>query len=65
MSVFLPFPNLASIAGQFHAKRALEVAASGGHSMALFGGPGGGKTLLARSLTGLLCPMGNSVSPRS
>lgn len=63
MSVFLPFPNLASIAGQFHVKHALEVAASGGHSMALFGGPGGGKTLLARSLTGLLPPNGQQRLP--
>ena len=63
MSVFLPFPNLASIAGQFHAKRALEVAAGGGHSLALIGGPGGGKTLLARALTGLLPPNGQQRLP--
>jgi magnesium chelatase family protein len=63
MSVFLPFPNLSSIAGQFHAKRALEVAASGGHSIALIGGPGGGKTLLARALRGLLPPSGQQRLP--
>jgi magnesium chelatase family protein len=48
------FPDLASIAGHFHAKRALEVAACGGHNLALIGGPGHGKTLLAQALIGLL-----------
>lgn len=49
-------PNLATIAGHFHAKRALEVAACGGHSLALIGGPGNGKTLLAQALIGLFSP---------
>jgi magnesium chelatase family protein len=47
-------PDLTTIAGHFHAKRALEVAACGGHTIVLFGGPGHGKTLLARALIGLL-----------
>jgi magnesium chelatase family protein len=51
-----PGPDLSSIAGQFHARRALEVAACGGHNLALIGGPGAGKTLLARALLGLLPP---------
>ena len=51
-----PVPDLSAIAGHFHAKRALEVAAAGGHPLALIGGPGCGKTLLARALRGLLPP---------
>lgn len=47
-------PDFASIAGQFQAKHALEIAACGGHSIALIGGPGNGKTLLAQALFGLL-----------
>lgn len=47
-------PDLASLAGHVHAKRALEVAACGGHNLALIGGPGNGKTLLAYALIGLL-----------
>jgi magnesium chelatase family protein len=50
--------DLAAIAGHAHAKRALEVAATGGHNLALIGGPGQGKTLLARALIGLLPPYG-------
>ena len=54
-------PNLATIAGHFHAKRALEVAACGGHNLALIGGPGHGKTLLAQALIGLLPPREHDV----
>ncbi|HEU5377140.1 MAG TPA: ATP-binding protein [Ktedonobacteraceae bacterium] len=54
MTVAPPFPDLASIAGHLHAKRALEVAACGGHHLALVGPPGTGKTLLARALFGLM-----------
>jgi magnesium chelatase family protein len=51
--------DLAYIKGQEHAKRALEVAAAGGHNIIMCGPPGSGKTLLARSLPGVLPPMTN------
>jgi magnesium chelatase family protein len=51
--------DFAHIKGQEHVKRALEVAAAGGHNIVMFGPPGSGKTLLARSLPGILPPMTN------
>lgn len=49
--------DIASIRGQESAKRALEIAAAGGHNLLLSGPPGTGKTLLARALPTLLPPM--------
>jgi magnesium chelatase family protein len=47
-------PDLREIRGQARAKRALEVAAAGGHSLLLIGPPGAGKTMLASRLPGIL-----------
>lgn len=49
-----PGPDLADVRGQASARRALEVAAAGGHALLLIGPPGCGKTLLAARLPGLL-----------
>ncbi|MEX0659671.1 MAG: YifB family Mg chelatase-like AAA ATPase [Egibacteraceae bacterium] len=50
-------PDLADVRGQAEARRALEIAAAGGHHLLLIGPPGCGKSMLARRLPGILPPL--------
>lgn len=50
-------PDLADVKGQAGPRRALEIAAAGGHSLLFTGPPGAGKSMLAERLAGLLPPM--------
>jgi len=54
-----PIHDLADVVGQETARRALEIAAAGGHHMLMMGPPGSGKSMLARRLSGILPPMGS------
>jgi magnesium chelatase family protein len=49
-------PDMSDVRGQLDARRALEIAAAGGHNLLMIGPPGAGKTMLARRLPGILPP---------
>jgi magnesium chelatase family protein len=52
-------PDLAEVRGQLEARRGVEIALAGGHCLVMVGPPGSGKTLLARTIPGLLPPLGD------
>nr|WP_319564349.1 YifB family Mg chelatase-like AAA ATPase [uncultured Rhodoferax sp.] len=59
------YPDMADVKGQLGAKRALEIAAAGGHSLLLIGPPGAGKSMLAQRFAGLLPAMSTTEALQS
>ncbi|HEX6704334.1 MAG TPA: YifB family Mg chelatase-like AAA ATPase [Albitalea sp.] len=64
-AVVVSSPDLRDVKGQPGAKRALEIAAAGGHSLLMVGPPGTGKSMLAQRLAGLLPPLGDAAALES
>src|SRR3989339_2164329 len=61
----IPMPaefDMKEVLGQEQAKRAMEIAAAGGHNLIMIGSPGSGKTMLARALPGILPPLNEDES---
>jgi magnesium chelatase family protein len=62
---FPAYPDLADVKGQAQARRVLEIAAAGGHSLLMYGPPGSGKSMLAARLPGLLPPLDEQAARES